>query len=131
MFYGQLKLIGPLNYHFNAPKNFVAAKSEVVIGLQLRVCITDLVTSEYISHRRFSVLFTNHKCIINLIIYVSTTFSIYTKDYMFRPISRSFSGLHSRLTHWCCVHIGIPKCTEHRLSLLCRSEDDGLMGRNM
>jgi len=27
---------------------------------------------------------------------------------MFRPISRSSSGLHSRLNHWCCMHIGIP-----------------------
>jgi len=36
-------------------------------------------------------------------------FYLYT-DYMFRSISRSSSGLHSGLSHWCCVHIGIPVC---------------------
>lgn len=44
---------------------------------------------------------------------------------MFRLISRSSSDLHSRLGHWCCVHIVIPVCTEHKwLGLLCRPEDD-------
>ena len=46
-----------------------------------------------------------------VIISVSSTFIIYTQGYMFRPISRSFAGLHSKLSHWRCVHIGIPICS--------------------
>ena len=46
---------------------------------------------------------------------------IYTYCCMFRPISRSSSGLRIRLSHWCCVHIGIPKCKQHQwLGLLFR-----------
>jgi len=29
---------------------------------------------------------------------------IYTYGYMFRTIIQSSSGLHNKLSHWCCVH---------------------------
>jgi len=38
---------------------------------------------------------------------------------MFRPVSRSFSGLHSRLSHRCWMHIGIPICLLTYLPTYC------------
>ena len=65
--------------------------------------------------------------IIKLITYVSTTFIINIQGYMFRPISRSSSGLHSRLIHWCSpdfmyfinVNILRSQCAHSTSDLIC------------
>ena len=61
---------------------------------------------EYFSQICLGPLARESPCIIKLIliIYVSTTFIINTQGYMFRPISRSSSGLHSRLSLVLCAH---------------------------
>ena len=72
---------------------------EDYISFSSSLCILLLppVTSSLLGVNILNTLISN--------IYVSTTFFIYTYGYMFRPISRSSSGLHSRLSH-----IGIPIC---------------------
>jgi len=55
------------------------------------------------------VIFELNKWIYNKINYIRQHYLfINTQGYMFRPIIRSSSGLHCKLSHWCCVHIGIP-----------------------
>ena len=48
---------------------------------------------------------------------------------MFWPISRSSSGLHTKLSHWCCVDIGIPECLlTYLLTPWCRGLLEKLTG---
>ena len=48
---------------------------------------------------------------------------------MFRPISRSSSGLHCRQIHWCCVHTGIPNV--YLLTPWCRVLLEKLIGLHL